>query len=345
MSSASLPPAEVRHSPAWGSTKPSLSVIVSTYRRAHYLPGLFDALEHQDLERSRFEVVIADDASTDDTWEVLRQFAESSPLSVCVARLAKNSGPSAGRNVAVELARAPLLAFTDDDCLPTPRWAAAMLAALEDDAHRIVQGRTETEAGARGRWDHTLAIRATTDLFETCNMGYHRADVRAVGGFRTLPGYRAGRGGSPMGGEDTLLGWDVLRATRQTTTAFADDALVYHRIEPRDVRGWLHERNGMDIFPGLIAGVPELRRRFFLRWFFSARSAAFDLAFVGLLGAIVLRSWIPLLALLPYVTYLVPRRRRGLRLWARTVFVFIAGDAAAAWSLLRGSVRYRRLLI
>jgi glycosyltransferase involved in cell wall biosynthesis len=317
---------------------------VSTFRRPHYLPGLVAHLEAQDLDRARFEVVLVDNASGDTTWDALCDVARATPLAMCVARVEHNGGPATGRNAAVELARAPLVAFTDDDCLAHPGWAAALLAALEQ-GHTVVQGRTEPEAGVpRGRWDHTITVRKPTVLFETCNIGYRRADVIAAGGFRPLHGYRAGRGGHPFGGEDTVLGWNIAR-TNGDQPVFVDDAVVEHRIEPRDFRGWMNMRASMAIFPALIANVPELRHVFVARWFFSRRTIAFDLALLGLVLALALRSVIPLVALLPYAWYLAPRRVRGLRTWARFVPAFVMGDAAVAWSLLQGSIRYRRPLL
>ena len=141
-----------------------------------------------------------------------------------------------------------------------------------------------------------------------------------------------------------MLGWDVVRASG-TAPEFAHDAVVHHRIEPRGVRGWLHVRMGMAIFPALIANIPEMRNQFFLRWFFSRRSAAFDLALVGLVAAIVLRSPLPLLALVPYLTFLAPRSHRGLRTWASRLGPYVLADCATLWTLLQGSVRYRRLLL
>jgi glycosyltransferase involved in cell wall biosynthesis len=324
----------------WSSAAAELSVVVSTYRRSHYLPGLLRALEAQEAA-NRIEVIIVDNGSGDATWGVLTQFAQSTQLALCAARIEENHGPAPGRNTAVGLARAPLLAFTDDDCMPGPRWAAAMLDAFTDGA-RVVQGRTETEAGPRGPWDHTMTIRRPTHLFETCNVAYRRDDVLESGGFRPLPAYRFN--GKPFGGEDTMLGWDIVRRTR-APLAFCEDAVVEHRIEPRGYRKWLQVRNGTSIFPALVRNVPEVRDGLYLRVFLTARSAAFDLAVVCVVAAAVLRTWVPLVGVLPYAWKLAPRRLQGLRGWAKRVVPLVIGDFATAFSLCRGSVKYRRLVL
>jgi glycosyltransferase involved in cell wall biosynthesis len=333
---------ETATSASWDQATADYSVLVSTFRRPHYLAGLFDSIEAQDFGLGRFEVIVADNASGDTTWEILRARAEASALPVCVARVAANEGPSSGRNAAASLARAPVVLFSDDDCLLEPQWVREMARAFDDGA-RLVQGRTAPTNEPRTTWDHTIDIRGTTALFETCNVGYRRDDVVAAGGFHALPDYQPGRGGAPFGGEDTMLGWEIVRATGESVT-FAPDAVVHHRIEPRDYQGWLRFRRGAGIFPALLRAVPELRRDMFLRVFLSARSAAFDLAVLSVVVAVLTRRVIPLAGLLPYLTMLAPRRR-GLRRWARLVGLYVRGDAATAWSLARNSLRQRRLVL
>src|SRR5487761_1519895 len=48
-----------------------VAVVISSRNRAAFLPDLQAALSAQTYGRDRFEVVIVDDASTDDTWSVL----------------------------------------------------------------------------------------------------------------------------------------------------------------------------------------------------------------------------------------------------------------------------------
>ncbi len=335
--------AELADSARYPSATPAISVLISTFRRAHYLPGLLDCLEAQTGDPTAFEVIVVDNASNDATWDALQTRAASTPLAFRAGRVGVNGGPATGRNAALSLARAELVAFTDDDTLPEPGWLAEMRRALEHGLH-LVQGRTEPAPGARGLWDHTVAVRSTTPFFETCNIGYRRDELIAAGGFRPLEGYRPGRGGTRFGGEDTVVGWDVLRAAN-AVPAFATDAVVHHRIEPRDYKGWLHVKQGMAIFPALIANVPEIRRFMFWHYFFSARTAAFDLAVVGLVAALVSRSPIPLVAVIPYVRMLAPRRKSGLRNWAERLGPIVRGDFAAAWSLWRGTIRYRRVVL
>ena len=49
-------------------------------------------------------------------------------------------GPAAARNAGARAARAEVLAFTDDDCAPTPDWAERMLAAVGEHPATLVGG-------------------------------------------------------------------------------------------------------------------------------------------------------------------------------------------------------------
>jgi hypothetical protein len=101
----------------------------------------------------------------------------------------------------------------------------------------------------------------------------------------------------------------------------------------------------MAIFPALVASVPEMRRHLFWRCFHSPRTAMFDLAVVGLVAALAFRSVFPLLAVVPYVWIIAPRRGAGRRNRPARIVRVVWGDINAAWSLLRGSIRYRRVVL
>src|SRR5258708_7562649 len=90
--------------------RPVLSVIVPAHQAEHLLPDTLAALEGSDLPRTGWELIVVDDASTDETGIVAGQFADT------VVRLAGNPhGPAYGRNRASEFSRGELLVFVDAD--------------------------------------------------------------------------------------------------------------------------------------------------------------------------------------------------------------------------------------
>jgi glycosyltransferase involved in cell wall biosynthesis len=112
-----------------GTDRPLISVVIPTYQRAALLERSLESLTEQTLPRSRFEVVVVDDGSTDWTEAVCDRIAEKIQL----RRLRiENSGISAAKNLGLFVSRAPLVLFFDDDDTADPGLLKAHLAA-----HRV----------------------------------------------------------------------------------------------------------------------------------------------------------------------------------------------------------------
>jgi hypothetical protein len=331
-------PLESTHSASWITTCPSVTVVVATHNRASYLPELLAALAAQ-KQTPKFEVVIADDGSTDSTWEVLVELCTSSALPLLALRLAPCGGPSIPRNTAVEACHGEWIAITDDDCLPTRHWLGSVLPAAK--AGRIVQGRTKPlRSGRNGPWDRSISISHETGLWESCNIALPRRLFEEVGGFPVLDLLAdEGRGF----GEDTALG---AAAARVAGGYWAPRALVHHRWLPGSYRTHLDVMRRLEAMPALVAHVPELRSAGYLKIFRSRRAAACDTALVGVAVTIVTRRRTPLLAAAPWLAFLA-RAARGR--WGRPLPVRMAQEAAAdlvgAAALVKGTLRSRTPLL
>ncbi|HLG12624.1 MAG TPA: glycosyltransferase [Dehalococcoidia bacterium] len=96
---------------------PSCTVVVATCNRAAGLRRLLAALRRQNLNPSAFEVIVVDDGSTDETWDVLA--AERPPFSLR-SFWQHNQGPAAARNAAIAAAKGDIIITLDDDVEPAP---------------------------------------------------------------------------------------------------------------------------------------------------------------------------------------------------------------------------------
>jgi glycosyltransferase involved in cell wall biosynthesis len=96
------------------------SIVIPTQNRAAWLPTCLAHLEQQTFPAARFEIIVADDGSTDDTFSVLERYAQGSPIRIRPLRLEKR-GFAAARNEAVKHANGHLLLFLADDELASPR--------------------------------------------------------------------------------------------------------------------------------------------------------------------------------------------------------------------------------
>jgi GT2 family glycosyltransferase len=92
------------------------SVVIATYNRRDLLQRCLAAVTR--LDYPDYEVVVADDGSTDGSVEAAQRVF---PQVTYVPHPA-NTGEPAARNRGVRAARGAIIAFTDDDCVPPPDW-------------------------------------------------------------------------------------------------------------------------------------------------------------------------------------------------------------------------------
>ena len=97
---------------------PKLTVIIPTYNRSAVLNKCLDALTNQTLSGDLYEIVVADDGSSDDTRQTVERCIASSRVSIRYL-WQTNAGANAARNLAITKARARLLLFINDDTIAT----------------------------------------------------------------------------------------------------------------------------------------------------------------------------------------------------------------------------------
>lgn len=112
----------------------SISVVIPVWNDPDRLRMCLEALESQTLGRERFEVIVVDNASTDDTPAVARSFDRVQLL------VEQKKGSYSARNTGVRHARGKYIAFTDADCIPSPGWLANGLARIEEEPDLSVLG-------------------------------------------------------------------------------------------------------------------------------------------------------------------------------------------------------------
>jgi len=102
--------------------EPTLSVIVPTRDRAESLRHLLASLGRLNPPAVPFEIVIADNGSTDETPRLLAEWRTAAPGRVVVR--VNEQGKSRALNAAIAASRGQLLAFLDDDVEVDPAWLA-----------------------------------------------------------------------------------------------------------------------------------------------------------------------------------------------------------------------------
>lgn len=310
-----------------------VSVIVPARNAAVTLRRTLEALAVQDLSEP-YEVVVVDDGSTDAT----PRLARDAPGPVTLISQAA-AGPAAARNAGVARASGSLLAFCDADVFPTASWLRRGVGALG--AADLIQGRVLPDPAAElGPFDRTLWITCEAGLYETASLFATREIFDRIGGFEEWLVPEIGKALA----EDVWFGWNARR--HGARTAFCEGALAHHAVFARTWRAYVAERRRLRYFPAMAAKMPELRRRFlYRRLFLNRRSATVALALTGAGAAVVLRSPVPLAAAEPYRRMVAARARGFGSRRGRVAAADVAADLVGLASMLRGSIRYRSVVI
>jgi GT2 family glycosyltransferase len=322
-----------------GGGRPAISVVVPSHDRPLRLRWLLNALEDQTLDRDDWEVVVCHDSRGPETGELLRSHPLAGAGMLRALEIEAGHGPGIKRNRAWRASRAPLIAFTDDDCRPPPDWLAGALAAARANPGAIVQGRTQPDpdelgvlhAGPRMR---SQEIDPPVLWSQTCNIVYPRAVLDAIGGF------------------DDELDWveDVELACRARAagTAYvgAPDVLTYHAVDEASVRSVFRAAWRWRDLPGVVAAHPELRAAG-AGWgyFWKPRHARLALAVAG---AASRRPLIAALAAVPWAVEAMPSygsSPRG-RVRAFSELPMQLGlDLVEVAGMVAGSIRHRTVFL
>jgi glycosyltransferase involved in cell wall biosynthesis len=195
-----------------------VSIVVPTRNRSAYLARLLASFVR--LRYPRWEALVVDDGSTDDTSAVVERYrAEGLPL-IYLYQPWRKMG--AARNLGIEHARGEVVAFTDDDCVVEPDWLDAIAQTFEAHPEALgVQGKTVTDHAAMTPFTRQVEQLQGGPPYRTCNIAYRLDVLRELGGFdREL-----------IRGEDVVMGMRVLE---RGSIVFAPQAVVEHPPRPKE---------------------------------------------------------------------------------------------------------------
>ncbi len=166
-----------------------LSVIIPTRNRATYLADLLDSLAAQEPVAFDWEVIVVDNASTDNTPEVARQKAATLPIPIRYVR-EPNLGLHHGRHRGAKEASGTFLGYLDDDMLLAPTWIQGVTLAAQGQADAVV-GRILPHWKAQPpAWVKALATEGIDNHLGLLNLGTATRPVEPVmvlGGNAFLP--------------------------------------------------------------------------------------------------------------------------------------------------------------
>jgi glycosyltransferase involved in cell wall biosynthesis len=182
-----------------GQEKIRVSVMVSTRNRCEKLRLFLDAMKANGSSGlAPTEVLVIDNNSSDATKQVVERYTS---LGTPVVRylLETEPGKSRALNASLSKARVEIIAFTDDDCIPSPGWLENILNEFDSDAElSVLGGRVELYDKEDVHQAVVLSNYRTlvTDLRDICtmpiiigaNMAFRKSVLKAIQGFDPLLG-------------------------------------------------------------------------------------------------------------------------------------------------------------
>ena len=227
--------------------KHTFSVVICTYNRAALLGEAIRSVFRQEYPQDRFEILVVDNDSPDDTASVVAELAPASP--VPLRYLVENrNGLSYARNLGIEQSRFEFVAFLDDDAIACPTWLAVFNRVIDEQHALVVGSRIEKafEPGFsppawfhfqyikhffgvnyrdRGRMERVFRVRHPLYL-TGASIAYARRLFDRFGGFNT----QLGRDGKTLlAGEETFF--NLVLDKNNVPIYYTDEAYVDHFVE------------------------------------------------------------------------------------------------------------------
>lgn len=158
------------------------SIVIPTYNRKSILEKCLEALFNQDYPNDKYEIVLIDDGSTDETDKMVASL--DPPCRLRYVRNNKRIGVPKSRNRGIRLARGEYIICVDSDIIVVPEFAQEHLKYHQLYGDGIVNGELiyissleQVGKKRKGVWDISFSS------FDTANVSVRKKHIDKVGGF------------------------------------------------------------------------------------------------------------------------------------------------------------------
>jgi GT2 family glycosyltransferase len=117
---------------------PTISVIVLNYNGQRYLDNCFDSLSKLSYPKSNLEIILVDNASTDESVAYVKK---KYPW-VILAKLEKNYGFTGGNNAGAKLAKGEYVVFLNNDVIVTENWLGELVKTLLKNPNAVLTSKS-----------------------------------------------------------------------------------------------------------------------------------------------------------------------------------------------------------
>lgn len=215
-----------------------ISLVICTYNRCQYLPEALESIRAQIILPAKFELIIIDNNSTDDTNKIARHFIASNPQLNAKYFFEENKGLSYARNRGIQESQSTIINYVDDDAILSEGYLQEMLDFFKTHPNaagaggKVIpkyEGGNEPEwmskylNGFIGKIDFGSSVKLFSKQMKYpvgCNMAYKKEILQKAGGFNNALQFRS---------DDKYIFNQVKKYSDQVY--FLPGAWLYHNID------------------------------------------------------------------------------------------------------------------
>jgi cellulose synthase/poly-beta-1,6-N-acetylglucosamine synthase-like glycosyltransferase len=226
-----------------------VSIIIAVRNEEKNISKCLNAILEQTYSSNQFEIIVVDDASTDDTNKIVQDFSEkySNIKLVTLSVEGKNTGKKAAVKTGIENAKGELIVTTDGDCWMEKNWLSAIASFyLETNAKMIIAPvcfQNEKNSFEKMQSLEFMALIACGGaslyynmaiMCNGANLAYPKRVFEELNGFEGID--------EKVSGDDVLLMYKIKKKYRKGLKFLkSQDAIVFTEARP-DLKSFVHQR-------------------------------------------------------------------------------------------------------
>ena len=184
-------------------TTPYISIVIPARNEEKRIKPTLQSLELINYPENLFEVILVDDASEDNTVNVIRSFVDKHQNWTLIERKEKSDKFHAKKSAlheAIQLAKGELIFTTDADCEVSADWLSIMSCYFKENVSMVL-GHSNLKTGSRflhfDNFFSSIVAAAPTKLgFPISsvgrNMAFKKSTYQQVGGYMALTNFKSG---------------------------------------------------------------------------------------------------------------------------------------------------------
>jgi len=221
----------------YSKSKPFISVVVAARNEEKNIARLLTTLVNQSYSHDQYQIIIANDGSTDGTVSIVEKFSQKWNMIKLVEVSGRESAISPKKNAltqAIKMAEGEIILSTDADCQVGKYWIESMVSCFDDNEMVIGYSRTKlvdwVKTGFIQKFEHfdflamfmAAAGAISSGKYFSCsgqNIAYKKEAFNIVGGFEKIKHL--------ISGDDVNLMQLFRKSGMKVKFAFTDHSFVY----------------------------------------------------------------------------------------------------------------------